>query len=136
MTTTLIRKANWSAVWDASLKTHRYARDSDIVFSDDRIVYVGPDYDGQWDHEIDGRSSFVMPGLINIHSHPQHEPAYRGIREEHGRPEMYDTGLYERLQAFSLDDARPLRNWPTGSYYCAESLRWQTCRRCRPGGLT
>jgi len=104
MTTTLIRKANWSAVWDASLKTHRYARDSDIVFSDDRIVYVGPDYDGQWDHEIDGRSSFVMPGLINIHSHPQHEPAYRGIREEHGRPEMYDTGLYERLQAFSLDD--------------------------------
>ena len=26
----------------------------------------------------------VMPGLINIHSHPGHEPAYRGIREEHG----------------------------------------------------
>ena len=104
MTTTLIRKADWSAIWDASLDTHRYARDSDIVFSDDRIVHVGPDYDGQWDHEIDGRGSFVMPGLINIHSHPQHEPAYRGIREEHGRPEMYDTGLYERSQAFSLDD--------------------------------
>jgi len=104
MTTTLIRKADWSAIWDASLETHRYARDSDIVFSDDRIVHVGPDYDGQWDHEIDGRGSFVMPGLINIHSHPQHEPAYRGIREEHGRPEMYDTGLYERSQAFSLDD--------------------------------
>ena len=104
MTTTLIRKADWSAVWDASLETHRYARDSDIVFSDDRIVHVGPDYDGQWDHEIDGRGSFVMPGLINIHPHPQHEPAYRGIREEHGRPEMYDTGLYERSQAFSLDD--------------------------------
>ena len=104
MSTTLIRKADWSAVWDASLDTHRYARDSDIVFCDDRIVHVGPDYDGQWDHEIDGRGSFVMPGLINIHSHPQHEPAYRGIREEHGRPEMYDTGLYERSQAFSLDD--------------------------------
>ena len=104
MTTTLIRKADWSAIWDASLDAHRYARDLDIVFSDDRIVHVGPDYDGQWDHEIDGRGSFVMPGLINIHSHPQHEPAYRGIREEHGRPEMYDTGLYERSQAFSLDD--------------------------------
>ena len=74
MSTTLIRKAAWSAVWDVSLGTHRYARDSDIVFSDDRIVHVGPDYDGDWDQEIDGSGSFVMPGLINIHSHPQHEP--------------------------------------------------------------
>ena len=46
MSTTLIRKADWSAVWDASLDTHRYARDADIVFSDDRIVHVGSDYDG------------------------------------------------------------------------------------------
>ena len=104
MTTTLIRSARWCAVWDASQSHHRYAQNIDVVFSEDKISHIGPNYDGHWDHEIDGRDSFVMPGLINIHSHPQHEPSYRGIREEHGRPEMYDTGLYERSQAFALDD--------------------------------
>ena len=45
-----------------------------------------------------------MPGLINIHSHPEHEPLYRGIREEHGVRNMHMTGLYERSQAFSAPD--------------------------------
>ena len=105
MTTTLIRNARWCAVWDSSQSQHRYSQDIDVVFTDDRISYIGLNYDGHYDREIDGQDSFVMPGLINIHSHPQHEPSFRGIREEHGRPEMYDTGLYERSQAFALDDA-------------------------------
>ena len=79
MTTTLIRSARWCAVWDASQSHHRYAQNIDVVFSEDKISHIGPNYDGHWDHEIDGRDSFVMPGLINIHSHPQHEPSYRGI---------------------------------------------------------
>ena len=41
-----------------------------------------------------------MPGLIDIHAHPSHEPAYRGIREEHGVANMYMSSLYERSQAF------------------------------------
>ena len=45
-----------------------------------------------------------MPGLVNIHSHPHTEPATKGVREDHGVPEMYDTGLYERSCAFSLDE--------------------------------
>ena len=45
-----------------------------------------------------------MPGLIDIHSHPEHEPLYRGIREEHGLPSMHMTGLYERSQALSATD--------------------------------
>jgi cytosine/adenosine deaminase-related metal-dependent hydrolase len=45
-----------------------------------------------------------MPGLVNIHSHPEHEPLYRGIREEHGLPSMHMTGLYERSQALSAPD--------------------------------
>ena len=55
-----------------------------------------------------GRSTaaglMVMPGLIDIHSHPHHEPLYRGIREEHGVANMHMTGLYERCQAFSAPD--------------------------------
>ena len=46
----------------------------------------------------------MIPGLVNIHSHPEHEPLYRGIREEHGLPSMHMTGLYERSQALSAPD--------------------------------
>ena len=46
----------------------------------------------------------VMPGLVNVHSHLSHEPVYRGIREEHGVPNMYMTSLYERSQAFDVSD--------------------------------
>ena len=45
-----------------------------------------------------------MPGLVNLHSHPEHEPAYRGVREEHGLPNMYMSGLFERSQAFYATD--------------------------------
>ena len=42
-----------------------------------------------------------MPGLVNIHTHPTTEPAYRGVREDHGVPEQQMSGLFERMQAFS-----------------------------------
>ena len=55
---------------------------------------------------ISGADRMVMPGLVDIHSHPEHEPAYRGIREEHGLPTMYMSGLFERSQSFfGTDDA-------------------------------
>ena len=56
------------------------------------------------DATVDGRGLMVMPGLVNIHSHLGHEPAYRGIREEHGVANMYMSSLYERSQAFDVSD--------------------------------
>jgi hypothetical protein len=52
-----------------------------------------------------------MPGLIDIHSHPSTEPFFRGIREEHGVPAMFMSGLYERSQAFhpSMAAGAPVR---------------------------
>jgi cytosine/adenosine deaminase-related metal-dependent hydrolase len=41
---------------------------------------------------------------VNIHTHPTTEPAYRGVREDHGVPEQQMTGLFERSQAFRLDE--------------------------------
>ena len=49
---------------------------------------------------IDGRDLMIMPGLVDIHSHPSTEPFYRGIREEHGVPAMFMSGLYERSLAY------------------------------------
>jgi 5-methylthioadenosine/S-adenosylhomocysteine deaminase len=104
LTTTVIRNADWVVAWDEGAGRHVYRRDLDIAFSGDRIVFVGRNYGGAADEVVDGKDLLVMPGLIDIHSHPEHEPLYRGVREEHGLRNMHMTGLYERSQAFSAPD--------------------------------
>jgi len=104
MTTTLIKNAAWVIAWDAGFGHHIYRRDSDIAFTNDRIVHIGSGYTGDADVIIDGSERAVIPGLINIHSHPHHEPLYRGVREEHGLPSMHMTGLFERSQAMGAPD--------------------------------
>jgi 5-methylthioadenosine/S-adenosylhomocysteine deaminase len=103
--TTHIRDAAWVVAWDPSSSSHVYRRDIDVVFTGDTIMFVGPAYPGPSDATVDARGLLVMPGLIDIHAHPTTEPGYKGIREEHGVPEMYMTGLYERVLAFQLDEA-------------------------------
>jgi 5-methylthioadenosine/S-adenosylhomocysteine deaminase len=104
MTTTVIRNADWVIAWDETAERHVYRRGVDVVFADDRISFVGRNWPGAADRVIDGKDRLVLPGLIDIHSHPEHEPLYRGIREEHGVRNMHMTGLYERSQAFSAPD--------------------------------
>ena len=104
MPTTVIRNADWVIAWDEATSRHVYRRGVDLVFTGDRIAYLGKAYAGMADKIIDGAGLMVMPGLIDIHSHPHHEPLYRGIREEHGVANMHMTGLYERGQAFSAPD--------------------------------
>jgi 5-methylthioadenosine/S-adenosylhomocysteine deaminase len=104
MTTTVIRNADWVVAWEESAARHVYRRGIDVVFDDSRITYVGREWPCTADRIIDGKDRLVLPGLIDIHSHPEHEPLYRGIREEHGVRNMHMTGLYERSQAFSAPD--------------------------------
>ena len=104
MPTTVIRNADWVIAWDEATSRHVFRRGVDLVFAGDRIAYLGKAYAGAADKVIDGAGLMVMPGLIDIHSHPHHEPLYRGIREEHGVANMHMTGLYERGQAFSAPD--------------------------------
>jgi len=104
MPTTVIRNADWVIAWDEAAGRHVYRRDVDLAFRDDCIVFLGKGFTGEADRVIDGQDRMVMPGLIDIHSHPEHEPLYRGIREEHGLAGMHMTGLYERSQAFSPTD--------------------------------
>jgi 5-methylthioadenosine/S-adenosylhomocysteine deaminase len=103
MTTTVIRNADWIVAWDEAAGRHVYRRGLDIAF-DDRITFLGRGYAGPAERVVDGSRRLVLPGLVDIHSHPEHEPAYRGVREEHGLPGMYMSGLYERSQAFAAPD--------------------------------
>ncbi len=104
MPTTVIRNADWVVAWDEGAGRPVYRRNLDIAFSGGTIVFVGRNYPGAVDDVVDGKDRLVLPGLIDIHSHPEHEPLYRGVREEHGLRNMHMTGLYERSQAFSAPD--------------------------------
>jgi 5-methylthioadenosine/S-adenosylhomocysteine deaminase len=104
VTTTVIRNADWVIAWDETAAHHVYRCGIDVAFVDSTIVFVGRNYTGPADRVIDGTDRFVLPGLIDIHSHPGHEPLYRGVREEHGVRNMHMSGLYERSQAFSAPD--------------------------------
>jgi 5-methylthioadenosine/S-adenosylhomocysteine deaminase len=104
MTITVIKNADWVIAWDESAGRHVYRRGVNVALAEDRITFVGRNYAGAADRVIDGQDRLVLPGLINIHSHPEHEPLYRGVREEHGVRNMHMTGLYERSQAFAAPD--------------------------------
>ena len=103
--TTCVRNAACIVAWDATNRRHAYLMGGDVAFTADTISFVGKRYDGAADTTIDGTDLMVMPGLIDLHSHPSTEPFYRGVREEHGVPAMYMSGLYERSVALQPDAA-------------------------------
>ena len=121
MGVTVIRSADWVIAWDAAAGRHVYRRGIDVAFEGGTLTHVGPGYEGPAETIIDGADRMVMPGLVNAHAHPGHEPAYRGIREEHGVRAMYMTGLFERSQAYAVTD-REGRAAATELAYC-ELLR-------------
>jgi cytosine/adenosine deaminase-related metal-dependent hydrolase len=100
--TTLIKNIAWGIIWNEETEQHNYARDVDLVFRGDKIVYVGPGYAGEYDELIRGDELLVLPGLINIHSHAAHEPAEKGVRDEHYSPK-FNSGLYERMATFWME---------------------------------
>ena len=103
MTTTHFKNVDWIVAWDESLGGHGYLKGGDLVFAGNEIKFVGRDYDGDSDEVIDGAGKCLMPGLVDIHGHPCTEVMYRGIREDHGVPAHYMTGLYERSCAYRAD---------------------------------
>ena len=92
---TVVRNADWVVAWDRPNERHVYRRGVDVAFSADAILYVGQQYDGEAEVEIDGRERLVIPGLVNIHSHPGSEPLRKGITDETRSPGFHHSSLYE-----------------------------------------
>lgn len=61
-----------TVIRDAWIVTQNQTRDiirGDVVVDGERIVSVGPEYNGTADVEIDASGDVVMPGMVNTHSH-------------------------------------------------------------------
>ncbi len=103
MTITVIRKADLVIAWDASAKQHVYMPEADVVFEDGKLLFVGRGYEGTAQEEMAGAGLMVMPGLVNIHSHPSSEPMNKGLIDEIGSPGLYNSSLYEYMPIFRAD---------------------------------
>jgi 5-methylthioadenosine/S-adenosylhomocysteine deaminase len=103
--TTLIRGADCVVAWDAPARRHAYMMGADVAFADGALTFVGREHRGAAQTVIEGRGLMVMPGLVNIHSHPSTEPMYRGLNEELGSPGLYNSSLYEFMPIFRSDTA-------------------------------
>ena len=100
MSLTVVRNADWIVAFDG--KSHTYTK-GDVAFADGALSHVGGTFTGTAEREIDGRGFLVMPGLVNIHSHPAYEPINKGWNDEIGSPKLYNSSLYEIMPLLRPD---------------------------------
>jgi 5-methylthioadenosine/S-adenosylhomocysteine deaminase len=65
-----------------------------VVIEDDRILFVGRQFDGSVDREIDARDKLVSPGFIDTHVHAGHRATHRLITDT-GRREFFGQPFLE-----------------------------------------
>ena len=78
MPVTVIRNADWIVAFDEAIGGHVYMRGGDVAFEGSKLIHVGGPYEGEAASVIDGAGRMVMPGLVNIHSHPSSEAMTKG----------------------------------------------------------
>lgn len=99
------RNCDWIVAWDAAAGSHVYLQGADLAVSGDALSFVGKGYDGPVGREIDGRGTMLIPGFVDIHSHPGHEPGWKGMLEELGSPRLGQSSLYEFMPVFNVGPA-------------------------------
>jgi 5-methylthioadenosine/S-adenosylhomocysteine deaminase len=108
---TVIRNAR-IVTQDAS----RNVIDGDVVIKDERILSVGPKFNGTADNEIDASGDIVMPGLINTHTHVA-MAVMKGMADDLRFP-------YFLNKVFSIDRDRTDKDIEAGTKLgCAEMIR-------------
>jgi cytosine/adenosine deaminase-related metal-dependent hydrolase len=64
---------------------HVLLEKGEVVFEDNKVIYVGSSFGEKVDRTIDATSKLVLPGLINIHTHSLSALLmFRGILEDEG----------------------------------------------------
>jgi cytosine/adenosine deaminase-related metal-dependent hydrolase len=88
-------RAPWIVAHDGS--GHRLLRDGVVVLEGDRILHVGPRFEGRVDQTVDAADRIVTPGLISTHAHIAGSPLDRSFIEDRGNPQFSYSGLFEML---------------------------------------
>jgi cytosine/adenosine deaminase-related metal-dependent hydrolase len=108
MTTTTAIRASHIIAYDG--QGHRHLENGIVVYEGNTIRYVGPEYTGHVDREIDATGKLVTPGFINTHAHLAGSPLDKSFIEDRGNPQFYMSGLFEYLPvrggAMTPEDAR------------------------------
>jgi cytosine/adenosine deaminase-related metal-dependent hydrolase len=105
MPLTVIEQTSWVVAWDQARARHVYLRDCDVAFCESGFIYVGPRFEGNAQNRMCGRGRMLMPGFVDIHSHPTTEPLRRGITDETTSPGFHHSSLYEFLPVLEGDEA-------------------------------
>jgi cytosine/adenosine deaminase-related metal-dependent hydrolase len=63
----ILLRGGWVAAWNGT--RHIIVARGEVAFEDDRILYVGPRFEGHADQVIDEPEWFICPGFINLHAH-------------------------------------------------------------------
>ena len=58
---------------------HRLLRDGVVVLEGDRVLAVGPRFEGRVDETVDAVDRIVTPGLISTHAHMAGSPLDRSF---------------------------------------------------------
>jgi 5-methylthioadenosine/S-adenosylhomocysteine deaminase len=103
MPVTVIKNCAWIVAFDEATQAHVYLKGGDVAFDGGRLTHVGGRYDGLAKTTIDGSGRMVMPGLVNIHSHPSSEAMTKGWNDELGSAKLYGSSLYEFMPLFRCD---------------------------------
>ena len=108
---TAIRNA-WIVTQDASRRIIR----GDVVVDGEKIVSVGPEYNGTADREIDATGDIVMPGMINTHTHVAMS-VMKGVVDDLTFPDFLD-------KVFKIDSDRTDFDLDIGTKIgCMEMIR-------------
>jgi imidazolonepropionase-like amidohydrolase len=108
--------AGWVVAFDG--RGHRLLRDGVVVVEGDRIVHVGPGFDGAADETIDARDRVLTPGLITTHAHMAGSPLDRSCIEDRGSSGTPASSRCCRCAAGRKTRPRAARAWTS---------RWSSC---------
>ncbi len=100
--TAVVRTADWIVAWDEAEQSHIYLEQADLAFRDGEVIFVGKAYEGPADRVIAGAGRMIVPGFVNVHSHPTSEPGNKGVLEELGSERLGQSSLYEFMPVFRI----------------------------------